>query len=84
MMGLTDVKQPLELCCCVFDKGIKKKKKQPEKANFPSYPGRKGWVCSNVFFWGQEENGDGWEEQERCGKWEGLWLKEEEFGHESL
>lgn len=25
MMGLTNVKQPLELCCCVFDKGIKKK-----------------------------------------------------------
>lgn len=26
MMGLTNVKQPLELCCSVFDEGIKKKK----------------------------------------------------------
>lgn len=48
MMGLTDVKQPLELCCCVFDKGIKKQP-QPKKPIFLHIQGEKGECVARCF-----------------------------------
>lgn len=47
MMGLTNVKQPLELCCCVFDKGIKKN--QQKKPVFLHIQGEKGECVAMCF-----------------------------------
>lgn len=48
MMGLTNVKQPLELCCCVFDKGIKKKNQQ-KKPVFRHVQRQKGECVAMCF-----------------------------------